>query len=124
MPEEARAAMSDGAASPSEDPLERLARDGIAALERFGAELEAVFAGQRAPAAATGSAAPSPDATSAPRRPPSSGPAPARGSLRSRLATVEAELERRLVDEGLVVRGHDIARVIAVATGQPVAWTG
>jgi len=113
-----------------DDPIERMARGGIAALERFGAELEAAFTGQRAPApdpapepapAAAGPAAePSPNgqpaapASRAPRVVP---------EARSRLALLESELTRRFIEVGLVVRAHDVARVVAVATGQDVQWT-
>ncbi len=109
----------------TDDPIERMARGGIAALERFGAELEAAFTGQRTPAPAPapapaagspdGSAAPAPrvEAPSVPRTIPGS-------SLR--LAALESELNRRFIDVGLVVRGHDVARVVAVATGQDVQW--
>jgi hypothetical protein len=31
---------------------------------------------------------------------------------------MEAELNRRLVDAGFVVRAHDVARVVSVSTGQ------
>jgi hypothetical protein len=27
-----------------------------------------------------------------------------------------------LMDEGIVVRGHDVARVVSVATGRSVQW--
>jgi hypothetical protein len=40
----------------------------------------------------------------------------------ARLADVETELDRRLVEEGIVVRGHDVARVVAIATGRTVRW--
>jgi ATP-dependent Clp protease ATP-binding subunit ClpA len=101
------------------DPLDKLARDGMAALERFGAELEAAFSGARVPtvaADATRTAAQT--ETSSP--PP---PAPREASAASRLAALETELQRRLMDEGIVVRGHDVARVVSVATGRSVQWT-
>ncbi len=102
-----------------DESLERMARTGLAALERFGLELEAALTGApaRAPAAAapTGAAQPA----SAPRAPASHW----NGAPRSaRLVTVETELQRRLVEEGLVVRAPDIARVVAVATGRTVEW--
>jgi len=114
--------MEDG--TPVDDPIERMARGGIAALERFGAELEAAFTGQRA-------ATPAPAAARASAQQPPNGqpaPAPERGprvvpAARSRLAALETELQRRLIDAGLVVRGHDVARVVAVATGLDVQWT-
>jgi len=106
-----------------DDPIERMARGGIAALERFGAELEAAFTGQRVPAPTPAPAGPATD--QAPNGQPA--PAPERTprvvpAARSRLAALETELQRRLIDAGLVVRGFDVARVIAVATGQDVQW--
>jgi len=106
-----------------DDPIERMARGGIAALERFGAELEAAFTGQRvsaptpAPAGPPTDQAPNGQPAPAPERTPRVVPA-----ARSRLAALEMELQRRLIDAGLVVRGFDVARVIAVATGQDVQW--
>ena len=106
-----------------DDPIERMARGGIAALERFGAELEAAFTGQRVPAPTPAPAGPPTD--QAPNGQPA--PPPERTprvvpAARSRLAALETELQRRLIDAGLVVRGFDVARVIAVATGQDVQW--
>lgn len=122
-------------AEPEEDPLGRMARDGFAALERFGLELEAALssnfarpAAQRAAEASDDSAArqqrpaPNADAEAARTREPeprASRP-PRQGE---RLAALEAELRRRLIEEGLVVRGHDVARVVAVSTGQHVHWS-
>lgn len=121
-----------------EDPLGRMARDGIAALERFGLELEAAFSsGFARPAAQGGTENTEASAANAaqqtrsadaaggsdarPRtREERAGAAPRR---RERLAAVEAELRRRLIDEGLVVRGHDVARVVAISTGQHVHWS-
>jgi ATP-dependent Clp protease ATP-binding subunit ClpA len=118
-----------------DDPLGRMARDGIAALERFGLELEAALSSGFARPAAQGTSdgtegsatkPPRPaqsanaDDTPARAREPRSGAAPRR---RERLAALEAELRRRLIDEGLVVRGHDVARVVAVSTGQHVHWS-
>jgi ATP-dependent Clp protease ATP-binding subunit ClpA len=110
----------NGAAEDDEldDPLDKLARDGMAALERFGAELEAAFSGARVPTAAA-------DATrTSTRAEPSSPPPPTReASVASRLAALETDLQRRLMEEGIVVRGHDVARVVSVATGRSVQWT-
>ena len=102
-----------------DESLEKMARTGLAALERFGLELEAAFSG--APAPAPAAAAPAPAAPSA--TPPRAAPPHSNGAPRSaRLASVESELQRRLVEEGLVVRAPDIARVVAVATGRTVEW--
>jgi ATP-dependent Clp protease ATP-binding subunit ClpA len=101
------------------DPLDKLARDGMAALERFGAELEAAFSGARGPLAPPdeGRVSPQPETS----LPPAT--AARETSVASRLATLETELQRRLMEEGIVVRGHDVARVVSVATGRSVQWT-
>lgn len=103
-----------------DDPLERMARDGFAALERFGAEIEAIFVppanGREATAAPANGAA----ATSTPRTEPVARPTPEPPMT---LAALDAELHRVLVEEGIVVRGHDIARVVKLATAKDVTWT-
>jgi ATP-dependent Clp protease ATP-binding subunit ClpA len=115
------AAGANGGADESEmrDPLDKLARDGMAALERFGAELEAAFSGTRVPAAAADATRTSAGTETSP--PPS--PAAREASVAARLAALETELQRRLMEEGIVVRGHDVARVVSVATGRSVQWT-
>ena len=40
----------------------------------------------------------------------------------SSLAALEAELARELMESGVVVRGHDIARVVGLMAGADVAW--
>jgi ATP-dependent Clp protease ATP-binding subunit ClpA len=79
---------------------------GMDVLERFGAELEAMFLG-------TPSTTPQRQAPAAPARP----------RVVRAVGVIEAELRARLVEEGVVVRGVDVARAVAVATGQPVVWT-
>ena len=113
-----RERVADEELTPDES-LERMARTGLAALERFGLELEAAFSGApaRAPAAAP------PAGAAPPATPPRAPASPPNGAPRSaRLATLESELQKRLVEEGLVVRAFDIARVVAVATGHAVEW--
>jgi ATP-dependent Clp protease ATP-binding subunit ClpA len=92
------------------DPVERFARNGFSALERFGAELEAMFVG--APAGAP----PRAGAEEPPQKSPTLNPRP------STLASIEAELSRQLMEEGIVVRGHDVARVVGLMSGAVVAW--
>ena len=112
------------------DQLERYARTGFDALERFGAELEAALIGRRADAGAaragnaggTRPAATADDAAAqtseqASQSLPSAGPRRPRG-----LAELEVILRHQLADEGIVVRGHDVARAVAVATGRTIAW--
>jgi ATP-dependent Clp protease ATP-binding subunit ClpA len=92
-------------------PAER--NDGFGALERFGAELEALFMGPppRRPA---------PNATAEPQTSPPA-PAPATTAAAT-LPEIEAELNRLLMEHGIVVRGHDIARVVSLMSGKSVVW--
>ncbi len=86
-------------------------RESVSALERFGAELEALFAGAPAPAAA-----PSASPATPPAPPPDIVPVVT-------LAFIETELARQLMEEGIVVRGHDVARVVGLMAGTDVEWT-
>ena len=92
--------------------LEALARQGFAAIERFGAELEAALGDRpRVPVPE-----PEPRAAEAPPPPPRADrPVTTRPEL-------EIELARRLVDEGVVVRGHDVARVVGLMSGKTLQW--
>lgn len=87
------------------EPMNRMARDGIAALERIGAELEAAFV-RPGPAGAARAAA----------------PAPARDPSGAERAELDVSLERQLLEDGIVVRGHDVARVVGLMTGRSVEW--
>jgi ATP-dependent Clp protease ATP-binding subunit ClpC len=88
---------------------DRTVRDSPSAFERFGAELEALFVG--APAA------------TAPANGTDTQPAPAPERPRpSMLAPLEADLARQLMEEGVVIRGHDIARVVGLMAGTDVEW--
>ncbi|HSA55784.1 MAG TPA: AAA family ATPase, partial [Gemmatimonadaceae bacterium] len=100
-----------------EDPIEDFARGGMAALAQFGAELEAIFAGPPP----EGATAPVRASAPTPREP--EGPPPAPNGKERTFAEVEAELHEILAREGAVVRGVDIARVVAVGTGREVTWT-
>jgi ATP-dependent Clp protease ATP-binding subunit ClpA len=100
--------------TPDDDTLDRFARGSAAALERFGAELEAMFVG----VPVEGTAAEAQAASDEPPRRANG----TRASEGMRLAELEAELGRRLLEEGAVVRGTDVARVVAVATGMRVTW--
>ena len=93
-------------AAEHDEGLEKFARDGFAALAQFGSELEAIIAGGP------------------------SGPAEPRASVSvsSPVVTVPepaepaADLASVLLRDGVLVRGADVARVVAVATGQTVRW--
>jgi ATP-dependent Clp protease ATP-binding subunit ClpA len=90
-------------------PQEQTAQGGgFSALERFGAELEALFVGAPVPVAANGET-PKPE------------PEP-RAPRAANLAPLEADLARQLMQEGIVVRGHDIARVVGLMAGVDADW--
>jgi ATP-dependent Clp protease ATP-binding subunit ClpA len=106
-----RASATERAAADAQ--FDRIARDGFAVLERLGAEIEAAFArpapveaqGERTAAApAAARAVPSPEPSAVDR------------------AALDVELERQLLDEGIVVRGHDVARVVGLMIGRRVEW--
>jgi ATP-dependent Clp protease ATP-binding subunit ClpA len=88
---------------------ERPSREPANAFERFGAELEALFVGAPAPVGAA-------------EQPPGPQPASRAGRPES-LAPLEAELTRQLMEEGIVVRAHDVARVVGLMAGTEVAWS-
>ncbi len=94
------------------EPMNRMARDGFAALERFGAELEAAFV------RSSGPGAPPPPPMTPPPPPP---PAREERSGAER-AELDVSLERQLLDDGIVVRGHDVARVVGLMTGRRIEW--
>jgi ATP-dependent Clp protease ATP-binding subunit ClpC len=96
------------------DPVERFAQDGFGALERFGAELEALFMGPPP-------RRPTPNATAEPQAPTAASP-PATAPSSNSLSEVEGELNRLLMEHGIVIRGHDIARVVSLMSGKSVAW--
>ena len=96
--------------------FDRIARDGFAVLERLGAELEAAFARPQ-PVESYGEARPQ----AAPAPTPPGTPTEPSGAQR---AALDIELERQLLDEGIVVRGHDVARVVAHVVGAEVRWHG
>jgi ATP-dependent Clp protease ATP-binding subunit ClpA len=107
----------DEAVQQQEDEVDQWARDGFAALQRFGSQLEAMFVGEATVRnGETSSAAPAPDREVAPAV------SEAPDDLPMTLDAVEAALDESLREEGLIVRGVDVARVVAVATGREVAW--
>jgi ATP-dependent Clp protease ATP-binding subunit ClpA len=94
--------------SPNDDEsIEQFARNGFAALERFGAELEAMLVG--APQVEQ----PAPTVTVAEEPAPRHAP-PARD-----WPALRALLQR----DAVTVGGVDVARVVALATGQTVRWS-
>jgi AAA lid domain/ATPase family associated with various cellular activities (AAA) len=132
----------------SGDEFEAFARDGLSALQRFGAELEAIFTASpvRGDERPTGEER---DATDSNGRPAALDDAPPPAAARATeatqagvdvgagvadaarptrpaapsLAVLDVEMRTLLIEEGVVVRGLDVARVVAVATGQTVRWS-
>ena len=101
------ARLSGHAARPAQaQQLDRMARDGMAVLERLGAELEAAFV--RPPGGGPPVASPAPPAQLVPSR--------------AERAELDIAIERQLQEEGIVVRGHDVARVVGLMTGRRVEW--
>lgn len=145
--------------------LPEIAREGMAALERFGAELESLFDGQwrgtwqggdagsqgadmndvagggtrgagglsssaggegatgasSSTAGGEGASGTSSSAEGAERRAGSTDDTDSSPRART-LAQVEMELRERLLQEGIVVRGHDVARVMSQITGKQISW--
>jgi len=100
--------------------VERFAREGIAALERFGAEVEAMLGMPQPERPAAGAAGAPAEGATAPY-----GATAAPGGVRrvvSRVAELDVELRRRLAEEGVVVRGYDVARVVALSCNCNVRW--
>jgi ATP-dependent Clp protease ATP-binding subunit ClpA len=91
--------------------LDRIARDGFAVLERLGAELEAAFTKPPVPEP-VGAAAPASASTASLASEPT----------RASRAELDIDLERQLQEDGIVVRGHDVARVVGLMTGRRVEW--
>lgn len=101
--------------TPEDEAFDEIARDGMAALQRFGAEIEAIFTTPPA-SGSPRSARTGEPATSAP---PADPPRPAPPSL----AMLDVHLRTTLIEDGVIVRGVDVARVVALATGQTVRWS-
>jgi ATP-dependent Clp protease ATP-binding subunit ClpA len=91
-----------------DDALGKFARDGFAALQQFGAELEAIIAGGPADV---------PPPTTSVSVVPTVEVAPTPVVLQA-----VATLRDVLLRDGVIVHGTDVARVVAVATGQTVRW--
>ena len=97
----------DATRPPQAQQMDRMARDGMAVLERLGAELEAAFV--RPPGSPPTSSMPPTAAVQA-------------AATRGEQAALDVEIERQLQEEGIVVRGHDVARVVGLMTGRRVEW--
>lgn len=104
-----------------DDPIERMARDGFAALAQFGAEIEEIF--QPKNGVRETATAPANGTASAPTSESEKTPAARVRPEPVTLASLDSELHHVLAEQGVVVRGHDIARVVRLATSKDVTWT-
>lgn len=82
--------------------------EGYGPLERIGAELEAFFIGTPAP---VGNGTQREAVVAEPDQPKPMA-----------LAPLESEITRFLMEEGVVIRGYDVARVVGLMAGIPVDW--
>jgi ATP-dependent Clp protease ATP-binding subunit ClpA len=101
-------AMIERSRQPVAAPAPIPTREGMDLLDRLGAELEYVFGASPVDVRPVGDTRSAGSAAGAPPRP---------------TAELNAELRLRLTEDGIVVRGVDIARAVAVATNQRVVWT-
>ncbi|HEU4990232.1 MAG TPA: AAA family ATPase [Gemmatimonadaceae bacterium] len=103
----ARSAPRRGPAPASRTPEESddLARASFDVLDRFGAAIEAALA-----------------EADAFERPAPPRPAPVTATPAPDGAALDAEIAQHLRDEGIIVRGADVARVVALMSGGSVTW--
>ena len=110
------AAMRRGAVEEESTPEEPMP-DLATVLQRFGEEIEDLLGGsegRRRAAKEAAAEAPSPPAAAAsPRRP-----------LEEQRADLDRRLREELERQGIVVSGKDVARVVGVAVGKGIEWTG
>jgi len=124
-------APEDEAEESGSDKLNRYAREGMAAIERFGLEIEAFFGDtprpEPIPKTRPGprAARPMPNGPNGPN-----GPNARNGSAEAplpppapRLAEIEAELAALHAADGAVVRGVDVARIVSRIVGATVKWS-
>jgi len=108
------AAMRRGAVeeeSTPEEPMPDLAM----VLQRFGEEIEDLLGGRRRTTADEGGEEPPPSSPAVDRpRPP----------LEDQRADLDRRLREELERQGIVVSGKDVARVVGVAVGKGIEWTG
>lgn len=106
------------ASEPNDEAFDDIARDGMAALQRFGAEIEAIFTTPAGGSSARTARPNDAGAAATPRPTTPRAATPAQPSL----AVLDVELRTTLIEDGVIVRGVDVARVVALATGKTVRW--
>jgi ATP-dependent Clp protease ATP-binding subunit ClpC len=103
-----------------QEPAEDLMAEIFPMLERIGKEIDKMLGGERRGTTgkdgeATVAVSPSPSSPVPPR------PSP---SLADRRAELDRLLRQELENQGIVVRGQDIARVVGAAVGKGIEWQG
>jgi len=110
------AAMRRGAVDEESTPEEPMP-DLATVLQRFGEEIEDLLGGsegrRRAAKEAAAEAPSPPPAAASPHRP-----------LEEQRADLDRRLREELERQGIVVGGKDVARVVGVAVGKGIEWTG
>jgi len=110
------AAMRRGAVDEESTPEEPMP-DLATVLQRFGEEIEDLLGGsegrRRAAKEAAAEAPSPPPAAASPHRP-----------LEEQRADLDRRLREELERQGIVVSGKDVARVVGVAVGKGIEWTG
>ncbi len=94
---------------------QQMAKDGMSAIERFGAEIESMFSGTPA----------EPSMPPKPAQPASHSESESESVVVDPSVTMgelETELAHVLAAEGIVVRGHDVARVVSLMSGRQIVW--
>ncbi len=94
---------------------QQMAKDGMSAIERFGAEIESMFSGTPA----------EPPMPPKPAQPASHSESESESVVVDPSVTMgelETELAHVLAAEGIVVRGHDVARVVSLMSGRQIVW--
>jgi len=90
------------------------APDLAAVFDQVVADFREMLGGERRGKPGEGGALP-PTSPDLPRRPP---------TLEERRAELDALLRAELESQGIVVSGHDVARVVGSAVGQRIEWAG
>ena len=104
---------------PQQEPADDLVAEIFPMLERIGAEIEKMLGGKGRQEAAEGGKASGKTTETVPPVAAHSRPLP---SLADRRAELDQLLRRELENQGIVVRGQDIARVVAAAVGKGIEW--
>jgi len=108
------AAMRRGAVDEESTPEEPMP-DLATVLQRFGEEIEDLLGGRRRTTADEGGEEPPPPS------PPVDRPRP---PLEDQRADLDRRLREALERQGIVVGGKDVARVVGLAVGKGIEWTG